>query len=83
MELIEIHRTWNEGKAEQMKSLLDDYDIPCYLASHLTQSVMPFAGQEEIRVTVPEASAEEARKVLESFFDLQSGEESDNQDETV
>jgi len=74
MELIEIHRTWNEGKAEQMKSLLEDYDISCYLSSHLTQSVMPFAGQEEIRVMVPEASADEARGILEGFFDLQSGE---------
>ena len=48
MEQVEIHRTWDEGKAEQMKSLLEDYNISCYLASHLTQSVMPFAGQEEI-----------------------------------
>ncbi len=83
MEQVEVHRTWDGGKAEQMKSLLEDYDISCYLSSHLTQSVMPFAGQEEVRVMVPEASAEEARKVLENFFDLQSGEESDNQDETV
>ena len=61
MEQVEIHRTWDEGKAEQMKSLLEDYNISCYLASHLTQSVMPFAGQEEIRVMVPEASAGEVR----------------------
>lgn len=82
MEQVEIHRTWDKGKAEQMKSLLGDYEISCYLSSHLTQSVMPFAGQEEVRVMVPEASAEEARGILEDFFDLQSGEESDRQDKT-
>ncbi len=82
MEQVEIHRTWDEQKAEQMKSLLEDYEISCYLASHLTQSVMPFAGQEEVRVMVPEASAEEARRILEDFFDSRPGEESDHQNET-
>lgn len=82
MQQVEIHRTWDGGKAEQMKSLLEDYDISCYLASHLTQSVMPFAGQEEVRLMVPEANAEEARGILEDFFDLQSGEESDHQNGT-
>ena len=82
MELIEIHRSRNEGKTEQMKSLLNDYDISCYLYSHLTQSVMPFAGQEEIRVMVPETEAKEARRILENFFDYGSGEEPDHQDET-
>lgn len=67
MKQIEIHRTWDQQKAEQMKSLLDDYNISCYLTSHLTQSVMPFAGQEEVRVMVPEASAEKARKILKDF----------------
>lgn len=83
MKQVEIHRTWNGQKAEQMKSLLDDYDISCYLSSHLTQSVMPFAGQEEIRVMVPEASAEKARKILEDFFESRSGEEADEQDKTT
>ena len=82
MKQIEIHRTWDGGKAEQMKTLLQDYDISCYLASHLTQSVMPFAGQEEIQVMVPEAKAEEARRILENFFDSGPGEEPDHQDET-
>lgn len=43
---------------------------------------MPFAGQEEVRLMVPEASAEEARRILEDFFDSQPEEESSNQDET-
>ena len=33
MEQIKIHWTWDEHKAEQMKSLLEDYDIPCYITS--------------------------------------------------
>ncbi len=77
MQQVEIYRTLDRENSEQMKSLLEDYDISCYLASHLTQSVIPFAGQEEIWLMVPEANAEEARRILGDFFDLQSGEESD------
>lgn len=82
MEQIEIYRTWNERKAEQMKSLLEDYDISCYLSSHITRSVIPFAGQGEVRVMVPEASAEEARRILGNFFDFQPAKESSKKDET-
>ena len=78
----EIYRTWDEQKAEQIKSLLDDYEISCYLTSHLTRSVMPFAGQQEVRLMVPEASADEAQEILDHFFDLQSGEEPARQDKT-
>ncbi len=81
MELIEIYRTWNERKAEQMKSLLEDYNITCNLSSHLTRSVMPFAGQQEVRVMVPEAREEEARRILKDFFELQPGNESGEKDE--
>jgi len=80
MEYIEIYRTWDEQKAEQMKSLLEDYEISCYLTSHLTQSVMPFAGQQEVRLMAPKAKAEEARGVLEDYFDLQPEEESAKKD---
>jgi len=80
MEYIEIYRTWDEQKAEQMKSLLEDYEISCYLTSHLTQSVMPFAGQQEVRLMVPKTKAEEAQKMLEDFFDFQPGEESTKED---
>jgi len=81
MEQIEIYRTWDVQKAEQMKSLLEGYEISCYLTSHLTLSVMPFAGQQEVRLMAPKAKADDARRILEDFFDLQPGEESAEKDE--
>jgi len=69
MEQVEIYHAWNVQKAEQMKSLLEDNGISCYISSNLTQSVMPFAGQQEVRLMVPKDKAKEARSILEDFFD--------------
>ncbi|MFP4136659.1 MAG: putative signal transducing protein [Candidatus Acetothermia bacterium] len=81
MELVEIHRTWNEQKAELMKSLLEDYEINCYLSSHITHSVYPIPvdGLGEIRVMVPKDMEKKATDLLESYF---SPEESEHEDES-
>ncbi len=70
MELVEIYRTWDEPKAHQIKELLGDFDIGCYLSSHITHSVYPIPvdGLGEIRVMVPEEYAEEAEEILQSYF---------------
>jgi len=81
MEQITIYQTWDVQKAEQMKSLLEDHEISCYISSHLTQTVTPFAGQQEVRLMVPKVRAEEARRILEVFFNSQPGEESTEEDE--
>jgi len=82
MEQIEIYHNWNVQKAEQMKSLLEDNGISCYISSNLTQSVMPFAGQQEVRLMVPKDRAEEGRRILEDFFGSQPEGKSDKKDET-
>ncbi len=76
MELVDVYRTWNEQKAELIKSLLGDYGISCYLSSHITHSVYPIPvdGLGEIRVMVPEEDEDRAVDLVESYF---SPEESD------
>jgi len=70
MELVEVYNTWNEAKANQIKELLNDFDINCYLSSHITHSVYPIPvdGLGEIRVMVPRDFAEEAERIIEDFF---------------
>lgn len=80
MELVEIYRTWDEQKAYQIKELLGDFDISCYLSSHITHSVYPIPvnGLGEIRVMVPEDYAGNAREIVESYFSTGEDEESQN-----
>ncbi|MBS3765989.1 DUF2007 domain-containing protein [Candidatus Bipolaricaulota bacterium] len=80
MELVEIHRTWNEQKAEMMKSLLEDYGVNCYLSSHITHSVYPIPvdGLGEIRVMVPENAETKAIDLIENYFSPEETEQDDD-----
>ena len=62
-----IFRTWNDSEAELVRGLLESYGIPCQVISHITRSVVPLTvdGLGEIRVSVPEEAAQEARDILE------------------
>jgi len=70
MDFVEVYRTWNEQKAEMIRELLGDYDIECYLSSHITHSVYPIPvnGLGEIRVMVPPDEEEESRDIISNFF---------------
>lgn len=74
-----MYRTWNEQKADQIKELLKDFDINCYLSSHITHSVYPIPvdGLGEIRVMVPRDVAHEAERIIGDFFS-QNGEIADD-----
>ncbi|MBS3735905.1 MAG: DUF2007 domain-containing protein [Candidatus Bipolaricaulota bacterium] len=78
MEFVEIYRTWNEQKAGMIKELLGDYDIECYLSSHITHSVYPIPvdGLGEIRVMVPQEEEEKSKDIVANFFSPED-EESD------
>lgn len=78
MEFVEIYRTWNEQKAGMIKELLGDYDIECYLSSHITHSVYPIPvdGLGEIRVMVPKEEEEKSKDIVANFFSPED-EESD------
>ena len=70
MEFAEVYRTWNEQKAAMIKEILRDYDVECYLSSHITHSVYPIPvnGLGEIRVMFPEEDEERAKEVISNFF---------------
>lgn len=64
--MIEVYRAKGELEAQVVKGLLQSYGIPCVLSSHASSAVHPFAvdGLGEVRVLVPEAQAEEARRLI-------------------
>ncbi len=83
MELVEVHRTWDEQKAELIKSLLGDYEISCYLSSHIAHSVYPIPvdGLGEIRVMVPEEDEDRAADLVKTYFSSEESEETEQGDE--
>ncbi|MBZ5494785.1 MAG: DUF2007 domain-containing protein [Acidobacteriia bacterium] len=64
---VVVATTWMTTEASVIKSLLEGYNIPCHYSSQLPQEVNPlFVGRlAEIRIFVPAALAQEARRVLE------------------
>jgi len=83
VELVEVYRTWDEQKAELIKSLLGDYGISCYLSSHITHSVYPIPvdGLGEIRVMVPEEDKDRAIDLVKSYFSPEESEQEDDERE--
>lgn len=59
-------KTWDDTEAELVRGILESYGIPCQVISQITHSVVPLTvnGLGEIRLSVPEEAAEEARRIL-------------------
>ncbi len=70
--MIEVYRAVGEEEARVIQSLLDSYGIPSVLKSHAAPSVHVFAvdGMGEVRVMVPTAAAERAKKLIEDREDV-------------
>jgi hypothetical protein len=66
--MVEVYKAPNEMEAQVIKSLLESYDIPCFLKSHASPSVHLFTvdGMGEFKVMVLESMAEEAKKLIVS-----------------
>jgi hypothetical protein len=64
---VVVARTWTEGEASVIKSLLESYDIQCHYQSEFPSRIYPFAAESPapIRVFVPASLAEEATHILE------------------
>jgi hypothetical protein len=64
---VVVATTWMTSEASVIKSLLEGYGIPCHYSSEMPQPIspLPAEGSTEIRIYVPAALAEEARRVLE------------------
>ncbi len=59
-------RTWSDGEALLVRQLLGSYGIPCQVVSDVPHAVFPLSvdGLGEIRILVPDAHADEARRIL-------------------
>ena len=66
--MVEIYKAPNEMEAKVIKSLLESYDIPCFLKSHAAPSVHLFTvdGMGEVKVMVLESMADEAKSLIKS-----------------
>ena len=65
--LVDVYRASGEAEAYIIKGKLEANGIPCILRSNAARSVHMFTvdGMGEIRVSVNESMAEDARQLLE------------------
>jgi len=70
--MVEIYKAPNEMEAKVIKSLLESFDIPCFLKSHAAPSVHLFTvnGMGESKVMVLESMAEAAKSLIKSENDV-------------
>lgn len=66
--MVEVYKASNEMEAQVIKSLLESYEIPCFLKSHAAPSVHMFTidGMGEVRVMVLASMADKANKLIKS-----------------
>ncbi len=62
-----VARAWTDSEAAVIKSLLEGYSIPCHYSSELPHRIYPVTVDTlaQIRIYVPAALFEEAKRVLE------------------
>jgi len=65
--MIEVYLAKGEIEAQLIKSLLENYGIPCLLKSNAAPSVHMFTvdGMGEVKIMVREQMAEQARELIE------------------
>jgi len=65
--LVDVYRASGEAEAYIIKGKLEANGIPCILRSNAAPSVYVFTvdGMGEVKVSVPESMAEDARQVIE------------------
>ena len=69
--LVEVYKARNDMEAQVIKSLLETYDIPCFLKSNAAPSVHMFTvdGMAEVRIMVLDSLADKARDLIVSDKD--------------
>jgi hypothetical protein len=70
-ELVEVYHARNGMEAQVIKSLLESFEIPCFLKSNAAPSVHAFTmdGMSEVRVMVMASMADAARELIVSDND--------------
>ena len=66
--MVEVYDARNDMEAQVIKSLLESFDIPCFLKSNAAPSVHLFTidGMGEVKVMVLESLADKARELIVS-----------------
>ena len=66
---VVVATTSTESEAVVIKSLLESYNIGCHYMSELPHRIYPLSGEglAEIRIYVPAAMADEARRILAEY----------------
>lgn len=69
--LVEVYKARNDMEAQVIRSLLESYDIPCFLKSNAAPSVHMFTvdGMAEVKVMVLDSMADQARELIVSDGD--------------
>lgn len=69
--LVEVYKARHEMEAQVIRSLLESYDIPCFLKSNAAPSVHMFTvdGMAEVKVMVLDSMADRARELIVSDGD--------------
>ncbi|MCK4273579.1 MAG: DUF2007 domain-containing protein [Dehalococcoidales bacterium] len=66
--LVEVYKARSDMEAQVIKSLLESYDIPCFLKSNAAPSVHLFTvdGMAEVRILVMDSMADRAKELIVS-----------------
>lgn len=66
--MVEVYHARNGMEAQVIKSLLESYDVPCFLKSNAAPSVHMFTvdGMAEVRIMVLESLVDKARELIVS-----------------
>ncbi|MBN1161941.1 MAG: DUF2007 domain-containing protein [Dehalococcoidales bacterium] len=64
--MVEVYDARNDMEAQVIKSLLESYDIPCFLKSNAAPSVHLFTvdGMGEVKIMVLESLADKAKELI-------------------
>jgi len=70
-DLALCHKVWGEPKAMLIKGLLEDFNIPTNLVSHVPQSVLPMTidGLAEVRIMVRKSDLQRAKEIIAEYFE--------------
>jgi tRNA (pseudouridine54-N1)-methyltransferase len=70
-DLVLAHKVWGEPKAQLIKSLLEDFDIPVNVLTHAPPSLLPMAvdGLAEARIMVHPRDRERAQRIIADYFE--------------
>ena len=66
--MVEVYAAQNSMEAQVIKSLLESFNIPCFLKSNAAPSVhvLTMDGMGEVKIMVLESLAEKARELIVS-----------------